>query len=249
MNPLASTPVVGKSTEEFSEPICILIPEGWFLMGCAQGRDDEKPVRRIWVDAFQMATLQVRNRDWAVFSAATGHPSPPYWDHSDFNDPDQPVVAVTWYEAEKYCEWLSRVWGRRYRLPTEAEWEKAARGGRKNELYPWGNSPPEDSPQYRARWSGEVKGPLPVGQGSPNPYGLYDISENVHEWCADWYEKDYYLASPERNPQGPATGTRRASRGGAWRHHIKASRSASRSSIPPEFEYADYGFRVARDLR
>lgn len=249
MRPWALMPASGKATREFSEPVCALIPEGWFLRGCMEGRDDEKPVRRIWVDAFEMAVFQTRNRDWADFMEATGHGPPKHWKDAEFSHPDQPVVGVTWFEAAKYCEWLSGLSGRQYRLPTEAEWERAARGGRESELYPWGNTRPEEWQEYVRRWSGEVEGPLAVGQGSSNPYGLYDMCENVHEWCADWFGKDYYLASPARNPQGPPTGTRRASRGGAWRHHIKASRCAARSSIPPDFQYADYGFRVVRDWR
>jgi formylglycine-generating enzyme required for sulfatase activity len=224
-----------------------VIPAGWFLMGCDEGRDEERPVHRVWVDAFEMAVFQVRNRDWARFMEAAGHPAPLQWNDPDFSHPDQPVVAVSWVEAAQYCEWLSGVTGRRYRLPTEAEWERAARGGREGELYPWGNAAPAEWPEYIRRWGGEVKAPLVVGEGTPNPYGLFDIGDNVHEWCADWFDKDYYAASPERNPQGPATGTRRASRGGAWRHQIKVSRCAARSSIPPVFEYADYGFRVVRD--
>jgi formylglycine-generating enzyme required for sulfatase activity len=85
---------------------------------------------------------------------------------------------------------------------------------------------------------------LPVGLDEPNAYGIHDICENVHEWCADWFRADYYSESPSRNPQGPAAGDRRASRGGSWRHHVKVSRCAARSSIPPHFQYADYGFRV-----
>ncbi len=108
--------------------------------------------------------------------------------------------------------------------------------------------PPDGWPEYLSRWGGEVNGPLPVGQGTPSAYGLYDIGENVHEWCADWFDKDYYAVSPARNPQGPAAGMRRASRGGSWRHQIKVSRSAARASIPPVFEYADYGFRLVRDV-
>ena len=104
--------------------------------------------------------------------------------------------------------------------------------------YPWGNEFP---PQDNARCA---NGPDPVGRGAPNAYGLYDVCENVHEWCSDWYEPSFYGRSPERNPRGPETGTRRASRGGSWRHQIKISRCAARSSIPPEFQYADYGFRV-----
>ncbi len=229
------------------EPRCALIPAGEFLMGCATGRDDEQPVHRVWVDAFEMAVFQVRNRDWAEFMAETGHAPPANWRASGFDDPMQPVVAVSWEDADAYCRWLSEASGRRYRLPTEAEWEKAAQGGREGALYPWGDGPPQEHREYLERWGGRVEHPLPVGKGTPNPFGLYDICENVHEWCADWFSRDYYACSPQRNPPGPDGGERKASRGGAWRHHIKASRCAARSSIPPSFEYTDYGFRVARD--
>lgn len=231
-----------------AEPCCALIPAGDFQMGCAKGRDDEKPVHRVWVDAFEMAVFQVRNSDWRAFMEATGRPAPPEWKNPDLNHPDQPVVAVTWLEAEEYCRWMSEASDRTYRLPTEAEWEKAARGGRDGALYPWGDEPPQEHEEYGRRWTDKISGPLPVGQGAPNAFGLYDICENVHEWCADWYSRDYYAGSPERNPAGPKSGERRASRGGAWRHHIKASRCAARSSIPPDFQYADYGFRVVRNI-
>ncbi len=231
------------------EPECALIPAGYFEMGCETGRDEEQPVHRVWVDAFEMARLEVRNRDYAVFLEASGAPPPRHLNEPPFDHPDQPVVAVSWLEAAAYCDWLSRVSGRRYRLPTEAEWERAARGGVEGRLYPWGDEPPDARPEYVRRWGGRVDAPLPVGQEAPNPFGLFDVSENVHEWCSDWFDKDYYRRSPERNPAGPAFGERRASRGGSWRHHIKVSRCAARSSIPPEFQYADYGFRVARDVR
>jgi formylglycine-generating enzyme len=234
--------------EALVEPVCVLVPAGSFLMGNETGQDEEKPVHRVWVDAFEMAVVQVQNRDFAPFLQATGHPPPPHWNDPDFNHPEQPVVAVSWFEATKYCGWLSGVTGRCYRLPTEAEWERATRGGREGCLYPWGEELPQSWPEYRQRWGGEVKGPLLVGRGSPNPYGLFDVSENVHEWCADWFSRDFYSRSPERNPEGPATGERRASRGGSWRHHVKVSRCAARSSIPPTFQYADYGFRLVRGL-
>ena len=234
---------------EFEEPHSVLIPSGYFLMGCEEGRDEEKPVHRVWVDAFEMAVFQVRRRDYAVFLEAAGASPPPHWNDPEFKHPNHPVVAVSWFEAARYCAWLSRMAGRRYRLPTEAEWERAARGGCEGWLYPWGNEPPHSRPEYARRWGGDVKGPLPVGEAPPNPYGLYDIGENVHEWCADWFYKHYYEQSPERNPRGPEAGDRRASRGGSWRHHIKVNRCAARSSIPPEFQYADYGFRVVRDVR
>jgi formylglycine-generating enzyme len=228
---------------DFVEPAMARIPEGWFLMGCESGRDDEKPVHRVWVDAFELAVCQTANREYARFLRATGRP-PPTWNDPALSDPDQPVVSVSWHNAAAYCAWLSAWTHRRYRLPTEAEWERAARAGIEGKLYPWGNDPPEALPGYARRW---LAGPEPVGRSTPNPFGLCDVGTNVHEWCADWYDARYYASSPERNPSGPSSGTRRASRGGAWRHQIKAARCAARSSIPPGLEYADYGFRVARD--
>jgi formylglycine-generating enzyme required for sulfatase activity len=232
--------------QDFQEPQCIRIPEGDFLMGCESGQEEEQPVHRVWVDAFEMAIHQVTHRDYALFLAATAIPAPPYWQDPNFDHPDLPAVAVNWWEAVQYCDWLTALMGRRYRLPTEAEWERAARAGREGLLYPWGDEPAAARPEYLARWGGEVKAPLPVGLGAPNAWGIYDLCEQVHEWCADWFQRDYYRESPARNPQGPASGERRASRGGSWRHHIKVSRCAARSSIPPAFQYADYGFRVVR---
>jgi formylglycine-generating enzyme required for sulfatase activity len=107
--------------------------------------------------------------------------------------------------------------------------------------FPWGNDAPESSPDYFSRWR---NGPDPVARYAPNAFGIYDICENVHEWSSDWYDPEYYAVSPEKNPRGPVGGKRKASRGGSWRHHVKVSRCSARSSIPPEFQYADYGFRI-----
>jgi formylglycine-generating enzyme required for sulfatase activity len=224
-------------------------------MGCDAGQDNEKPVHRVWVDAFLLAACQVTNADYARFLnyAASSCSPPPFWDDPAFNHPEQPVVGISWQDASRYCEWLSLSTGgettrRIFRLPTEAEWERAARGNHEGALYPWGSAPPESLSGYSNRCAKNWKsGPEPVGRDEANAYGLYNMCDNVHEWCSDWYSADYYAVSPERNPRGPETGTRRASRGGSWRHHIKMSRCAARSSIPPEFKYADYGFRVACD--
>lgn len=230
----------------FMELQMVRIPQQWFLMGCETGRDDEKPVHRVCVDSFELAAYQVTNAEYQRFLKATDASPPPYFSDANFNDPRMPVVAVSWYEAMAYCEWLNSLSGKAYRLPTEAEWECGARGGAKGSAYPWGDSPPESLPDYANRWK---NGPEPVGLYAPNAYGLYNVGDNVHEWCSDWYDANYYSHSAERNPQGPPDGSRRASRGGSWRHHIKVSRNAARSSIPPEFQYADYGFRVARFLK
>lgn len=229
-------------------PVCVPVPAGHFPMGCERGQDGEKPVHRVWVDAFEMAICQVRNSDYAWFLESTGAAAPPQWTDPAFNNPLQPVVAVSWFEAVKYCEWLSANSGRKYRLPTEAEWERAVRQGREGLLYSWGDESPSSRPDYIRRWTGSITGPRAVGEEPPNVYGLYDLGDNVHEWCADWFQADYYCASPERNPPGPASGQRRASRGGSWRHQIKVSRCAARAGIPPSFQYADYGFRVVCEM-
>jgi formylglycine-generating enzyme len=232
------------SENEFAPARLVAIPAGWFSMGSEIGQDNEKPVHRVWVDGFLLGACQVTNSEYSRFLETTATDSPPLWRDPNFNHPLQPVVGVSWFEAVHYCDWLSQRTGRRFRLPTEAEWERAARGGAEGGQFPWGDASPQTLPDYERRWK---NGPEPVGRFAPNAFGLYDICENVHEWCSDWYQADYYRISPEKNPRGPETGTRRASRGGSWRHHIKVTRCAARSSIPPEFQYADYGFRVACD--
>jgi len=216
-----------------------LVPAGEFQMGDPGGREDERPVHRVYVSAFRMAVCPVTNREYAVFLEATEHEEPRFWNDVTFTEPLQPVVGVSWFDAVAYCDWLSSATGRAYRLPTEAEREKAARGGSDGARYPWGDEPPADGGRSAQ------DAPNSVGQTAPNGYGLFDLGYNVHEWCLDWYDRAYYGASPIRDPGGPATGTRRASRGGAWRHQIKISRCAARSSLPPSFRYNDYGFRIA----
>ena len=227
------------------EPKMIVIPEGWFLMGCDEGANNERPAHRVWVSRFAIARAATTNRLYCLFLEDTSRKAPPGFDDERFNHPDQPVTSVSWMDATAYCEWLAARAGKPYRLPTEAEWERAARGGLDGKLYTWGDRPPEDEPRYAELW---LEGPERVGRRPPNGYGLYDISENVHEWCSDWYDAGYYEISPERNPQGPPAGTRRSSRGGSWRHRIKITRVAARSSIPPDFQYSDYGFRCAMSL-
>jgi len=246
MTAASAKPTGASGTQpSFIEPAMSSIPQQWFSMGCETGRDDEKPAHRVWVDAFELAVYQVTNAEFQCFLAADNASPPPSWAQPNFDDAKMPVVAVSWHEAVAYCEWLSAVSGKQYRLPTEAEWECAARGGTEGQAYPWGDAPPDSLPDYANRWK---EGPEPVGLYAPNAYGLFNMGDNVHEWCADWYDAAYYQSSPARNPQGPSQGTRRASRGGSWRHHIKVCRNAARSSIPPEFQYVDYGFRIARSL-
>jgi len=218
------------------------IPEGEYDMGQSDGRAEERPLHRVRVAAFALGRFQVTNAQYDLFVRSTGRKPARFSREPAFCKAAQPVVGPTWFDAVEYCRWLAGRTGRPFRLPTEAEWEWAARGGLDGKLYPWGDEPPTDRPGYQDRW---IEGPESVGESAPNGFGLFDICENVHEWCSDWYDRDYYQISPLENPTGPVSGTRRASRGGAWRHQIKIARCAARSSIPPELEYADYGFRVA----
>lgn len=223
-----------------------LVPAGAFEMGDDSGRSDERPAHMVTIRDVWFARTPVTNAQYAVFLAASGHAAPSFWRDPEFNQPEQPVVAVNWHDAVAYCAWLSAGTGRAVRLPTEAEWERAARGGRANTVFPWGDDP--------AGWSADPDlarprqpRPYPVGRSRPNGYDLLDLGYNVHEWCSDWYDAAYYARSPAVDPRGPETGTRRASRGGAWRHQVQVCRNAARSSLDPSFRYNDYSFRIVCD--
>jgi sulfatase modifying factor 1 len=228
------------------EPHLVSIPAAWFLMGSDSGQDCERPVHRLGIDSFLISATQVTNAEYERFVNSTASDPPPFWRDANFNHPQQPVTGISWFDAERYCVWLASQTCRAYRLPTEAEWERAARADLEQKDFPWGNEPPQSSPDYATRWQSR---PEPVALSIPNAFGLYDMCDNVHEWCSDWYDPDYYAVSPERNPRGPVLSSlsapRKSSRGGSWRHAVKVSRCAARSSIPPDFHYADYGFRVA----
>jgi formylglycine-generating enzyme len=224
----------------------VVIPEGFFWMGSDSGYENEMPRHRVWVDRFGLGKFPVTNREYRIFVEETQTPAPPFWSDVMFADLEQPVVGANWDEATAYCKWLSQRVGKRFRLPSEAEWERAARGEFADALYPWGDEPPWQRPF--PGYDVKTGGPEKVGANASNDFGLYDMSEGVHEWCSDYYDASYYRYSPERNPPGPCSGKRRVSRGGSWRHQIKFSRCAARSSLPPSFKYADYGFRLAMTL-
>lgn len=217
----------------------VRIPAGTFAMGSDEGQEDESPVHDVYVDAFDLAVFPVTRSDYRPFLDATGHEPPREWLSRAFAADDLPVVGVSWNDAVAYCRWV----GNGVRLPMEAEWERAARGGRPGELYPWGNEVPGWIPDGGR---GPLPAPWPVALGTANAFGLFGIAANIHEWCADWHDARYYAASPLRNPTGPSSGTRRASRGGSWRHAVTISRTAARSRLDPSFRYTDYGFRLAR---
>jgi formylglycine-generating enzyme required for sulfatase activity len=180
------------------------------------------------VAAFRAGRTPVTHAEYAAFVESGRAPAPPWWSDPAFAAADQPVVGVTWFEASDFAAWLSERTGERWRLPSEAEWEHAARGGLVGAATAWGDTLPEgEIPE------GPLAGPWPAGRGTPNGYGLCDMGTIVHEWCLDWFD---------------AAETRRASRGGSWRHHVRWSKPEARSSLPPEYRYADYGFRLLREL-
>lgn len=223
-------------------PEVVAIPGGRFSMGSSDGRADEAPVHEVELSAFSIGRTPVTRAQYAPFLAATGTCPPPWWADPAFAAPGQPVVGVTWFEAVAFAEWLGRAHGGGWRLPTEAEWERAARGGLEQAPTAWGASLPEGEVP-----SGRLDAPWAVGLGTANAYGVHDITTVVHEWCLDWYSPEFYAASPLRDPRGPGEGARKASRGGSWRHRVRWSSPSGRSSLPPEYRYADYGFRVVRE--
>lgn len=226
-------------------PELVAIAAGSFLMGNDAGRQDEQPAHRVQLRPFQAAIRPVSNEEYAAFVEATGHDGAPFSHDAKFADPKQPVVGVSWLDALDYCAWLAAETGRRFRLPTEAEREYAALGGLEGGDWPWGNDAPDsvEALQEIVR----LEQPHVPGPECANGYGLRCMVDNVHEWCSDWYDGAYYAVSPSRAPRGPASGTRRASRGGSWRHLVKFNRISARSSLAPTFRYNDYGFRLFAD--
>jgi sulfatase modifying factor 1 len=220
------------------------IAGGVFTMGTTLGHEDEQPPHRVFVDPFELGIYPVTRAEYERFVSDSSHEPPCDWSHQPFTRADLPVVGVSWQDAVAYCAWRSAQDGQAVRLPTEAEWECAARG-QQQALYPWGEGVPDWIPDGGR---GPLPAPWPVTRGEPNDFGLFGMATNVHEWCADWHDKDYYGRSPERNPAGPDQGRRRAARGGAWRHAQTFCRVTLRSKLDPSFRYNDFGFRLARSL-
>jgi serine/threonine-protein kinase len=220
------------------EMVCV--PAGEFLMGSAdndpEARDDEKPQHTVYLDAFWIDTTEVTNAQYRKCVEAGECEEPGYWDDSDLNAPDQPVVCVSWEDARDYAAWAGG------RLPTEAEWEKAALGT-EGRIYPWGNSPPDCS---KANYAGCAGRPVAVGShpDGASPYGAQDLAGNVWEWVADWYDGAYYSKSPVSNPQGSDSGIRRVLRGGSFDFSEGRIRCACRYWANPDHMIRRVGFRV-----
>jgi sulfatase modifying factor 1 len=227
------------------EPEFVLIPGGSFIMGCESSGDvtfiDDYP-HQVYVDSFYMDKYEVTNSQYFEFCQATGHNYPEFWNMNVYNSgpdyPDFPVTGVAWADARAYAEW------RGLRLPTEAEWEYAARGGLIGKKFPSG----DDMDSTMANYYPTQGHTLPVGSYAPNGYGLYDMAGNVVEWVTDFYSKDYYLESPYENPAGPVYGKRRVIRGGGWRSGKSCNSVHFRQSLRPYWVDFNVGFRCAKDL-
>jgi sulfatase modifying factor 1 len=235
--------------------VLVPIPAGEFRMGSPDGEvspegdeagEDEKPRHKVYLDGYYIGKYEVTAAQYGRFRAETDRktneqPDPAGPDHQNPQQsagagPDRPAINVSWNDAKAYCEWAG------LRLPTEAEWEKAARGGT-NTWYWWGDKASRDKANY------DSDGVTPIGSFPANPYGLFDTAGNVWEWCSDWYSEEYYSISPYRNPPGPASGSTRIHRGGSWMNYPHYIRPAIRYSSAPERWSKLIGFRCAADRR
>ncbi len=241
--------------EDMTPAGMVRIPAGSFMMGSNDGESDEKPVHQVSVDEFYMDKYEMTVAQYQKFLAANSSQTKPDNWNEQLQNSNWPVVYVTWNDAVAYCEWLSRQRGKRVRLPTEAEWEYAARGGLSGKKYPWGDDISAAKANYDASgnrqldWENAKRYLRDVGSYAANNYGLYDTAGNVWEWCSDWYSSDYYQASPSRNPKGPTSGTSRVLRGGSWDNYPHNLRCAYRNGDEPTFRYNSVGVRCAQDVR
>ncbi|MDE3020015.1 MAG: SUMF1/EgtB/PvdO family nonheme iron enzyme [Nitrospirota bacterium] len=242
----------------------VRIPEGWFLMGSVKKEDryaylPETPQRRVFLNAFDIDKYEVTTVQFLKFVLAEGRSPLIDWryDGGNFQESmaNHPVMHVSWHDADAYCKWAGK------RLPTEAEWEKAARG-EDGRLYPWGNQPAGLSRANfgRTGLSGPVRDrperlllyppiiSVDKYDNAVSPYGVFQMSGNVAEWVADWYDKDYYKTAPDRNPKGPDHGTQRGFRGGGWIDSTPSVRAAQRNGTDPNTKMNWLGFRCAKDV-
>jgi formylglycine-generating enzyme len=225
------------------------IPAGSFTMGRTKLTSDDKtnmrphvllddrPPHQVSISAFQLDKHEVTNAQYQVFVDKTHHAAPYHWidHHFAANAAELPVYNVDWDDAHGYCAWTGG------RLPTEAEWEHAARAGKDEMDYPWGNQIDAKLARFNV-----TSGPGPVEKFAPNAFGLFDMAGNVSEWTADWFDGSYYAGSPAQDPKGPATGEYRVIRGGAWSDSARRITVFFRNWVRPNQKTPNVGFRCAR---
>ena len=222
----------------------VLIPVGEFTMGSDKGDDDEQPIHKVFLDSFYLDKFEVTNGRFAKFVEAIQ--SEPPWGFADKETPvlrpDQPVRWVNWMDAIGYCLWVGK------RLPTEAEWEKAARGtdGR---AYPWGNDPPTPAHAvFGLKEGSDTVSAIGNRDKGKSPYGVHDLAGNLYEWTTDWYDEEFYSKNPAINPRGPAEGTAKVQRGGSYINGAYRLRSSFRTKGDPTEHDPNVGFRCAQDV-
>jgi formylglycine-generating enzyme required for sulfatase activity len=253
-------------------PELVSIPAGPFVMGAEDGDENERPEHPVFLEAYALGVAPVTQAEYARFIRDTGWRPPGVWELPSIVRParaeefkrlaapywwmgadppagrdDHPVVLVTFEDARAYCRWLTEHTGRLFRLPTEAEWEKAARGGLAGCRYPWGDEIDVSKANFTsAPGQRAARGTMPCRSYPPNGLGAFDMAGNAWNWVSDWYRADYYAVGEERNPAGPASGTLRVVRGGAWTNDdVAYLRCACRHPVPPDTYSYSIGFRVA----
>jgi serine/threonine-protein kinase len=229
----------------FNRTIMVHIPAGEFTIGSprGQGNADEHPAHRVFINDFWLGKYEVTFEQYDFFCRETGRSQPA---DEGWGRGNRPVINVSWEDAVSYCQWLTQKTARNFRLPSEAEWEKAARA-----RYPWGGSPPTVNKVNMKGGGDGFPFTAPVGSFPPGEshYGVLDMAGNVWEWIGDWYGAAYFQVSPRRNPRGPASGSLRVVRGGSWKNGPELIRSANRSSERPDRRLNVVGFRVVMDQR
>lgn len=226
-------------------PDMVLIPGGEFLMGDDE-EEDNSPIHKVYVDSFYMDKYEVTNAQYFKFCKQTGRSLPEFWGmkefHSGLDFPKHPVVFINWRHAEAYAKWAGK------RLPTEAEWEYAARAGLVGKDFPNGDYLDSTMANFFSK-ERVPKGTVPVGSYPPNGYGLYDMAGNVGEWVLDYYDKNYYKNSAYKNPSGPKKGKFVVIRGGGWHSGITCVRVHYRNCLKKGWIDFNLGFRCVKDLR
>ena len=214
----------------------VRVEGGTFTMGATaeQGSDadgDEKPTHQVTLSTYYIGKYEVTQAEWQAVMGTNP---------SGFKGDNLPVESVTWFDCQEFIRKLNELTGKQFRLPTEAEWEYAARGGNKSNRTKYAGGSDIDNVAW---YSDNSNGTHPVGQKRPNELGLYDMSGNVYEWCQDWFGD--YSSTSQTNPQDPATGTKRVLRGGCWFNDARICRLSCRDGSGPDYGGSDCGLRLA----